>query len=78
VGILGARRRSDGWRARHPLEGRTLLFVRLVYLVLLPLCVVGLIAAGDGFWAVVLLVSAGISIVRAPRDRRDRLLGRRA
>ena len=74
----GWRQRLDDWRARHPLEGRTLLFVRVVYFVLIPLMVLVLLAAGDPSWAVVLLISSVVSVVRSPRERRDQLLGRRA
>lgn len=52
--------------------------MRVVYAVVLPLMVAVLIAAGQAFWAVVLLISAVASIMMAPQDRRDQLLGRRA
>jgi len=59
------------------MEGRTLLFVRVVYFLLIPAVVVGSIASGGLLEGAGLLLVAVVSLVLAPKDRRDRILGRR-
>ena len=72
------RRRYDRWLDRHPLEGRRLLLVRIVYFVIIPGLVVSGIVLGDFVLAAVLAAVSILSLLRAPRDRRNRVLGRRA